>query len=177
MRRTLLIIAFILVALIGGTGIWGLTLPADHEVASRITVPAPPESVYNTIRDIKSLPVWWKEAESVAPVVSQDGWERWSERSGGMAMTIIIRQEDPPYHLVTEIDTTGHPPVGGTWSYDTKLAPGGGTEVTVTEHGHLSNPYFRVMMRLGGPWSSIDSYLTALGHRFGKDVTPAHVVP
>ena len=92
-------------------------------------------------------------------------------------MTLIVSQETPNEELVTTIDTAGGPPFGGTWTYRTTLAPGGGTALTITEEGTVSNPYYRVMMRLGGTHATLDSYLVALGKRFGKDVHPAHLIP
>ena len=177
MRRPLLYIAFVLIALIGGTGIWGLFIPVAHTAAGQITVPAPPESVYTVIRDIKALPSWWHDVTAVEPVPSTDGWERWKETADGMAMTLKVQFEEPGIHLVTAIDTAGHPPFGGTWTYDLKLAPGGGTTVTIVEEGTVSNPFFRVMLRLGGPYRTLDSYLSALGRRFRATATPVHVVP
>ena len=177
MRRILISIALLLLAVIGGTGLWGVFIPVGHKAASQVTLTAPPESVYAVIRDIKALPSWWKEVSAVEPVHRNDDWERWQETTDGMAMTLIVSEEVPDQRLVTTIDTAGHPPFGGTWTYTTKLAPGGGTTLVITEDGTVSNPFFRVMMRLSGTHTTLDSYLTALGKRFGQHVTPAHVVP
>src|SRR5689334_11244190 len=117
MKKTLIIIAAVVIALIAGTGIWGLLLPADHIAASELTLSANPSQVFAVIRDIGHYPVWWKEAERVAPVSSPDGRERWLEASGGMEMTIIVTQVSAPYALETTIDTTDHPPVSGSWLY------------------------------------------------------------
>lgn len=177
MRRTVIAIAFGTLALIGGAGIWGLFLPADHVAASELTLPVPPEQVFNAIRDIAHYPDWWEGVESVTPVASTDGWERWRERSGGMSTTIIIAQEEYPLTMTTRIDTLGHPPISGTWTYEDRLAPGGRTTLRITERGHLANPYFRVVRRLQGAHTTLDSYLSALGARFGTATPPVHVVP
>lgn len=177
MKKTLLTIALTLLALIGGLGLWGALLPRDHTAASRVTLAAPPDSVYNVMRDIQALPSWWPDVQQVEAVPGPDGWERWKETSDGMAYTIIIESEEPPLNFTTRIDTTGSPIFGGTWTHEVRLAPGGGSSVTITEAGWVSNPYFRVMMKLGGPYSTLDSYLTALGSRFGETVTPVHLTP
>jgi uncharacterized protein YndB with AHSA1/START domain len=177
MRRKLEYLALALVAAIGAVGLWGFSIPAAHTAASQITLAAPPESVYQVVRDLKSLPAWWPEVTSITPVDRNDGWERWKETAHGMGMTIIVREETPNEGLVTTIDTVDHPPFSGTWTYALKLAPGGGTSLTIREVGTVANPYFRVMTRLTGTHSTIDSYLTALGRHFGHDVTPTHVVP
>ena len=57
-------------------------------------------------------------------------------------------------------------------------AQGNSTRVTVTEHGEVYNPIFRVVSKyIMGQTSTIDSYLTALGKKFGNDVTPADAAP
>ena len=174
MRRTLVILALTLVALIGGLGLWGVTLPRDHRATSRVTLTAPPESVYNVMRDLGSLPAWWKDAKTVTPVPGNDGWERWREEMDGFEMTVVVAEEEPAIRFVTRIETGPDAPFGGTWTYATTLASGGGTMVTLTEEGWVADPFFRVMMKLSGPHTTIDSYLAALGTRFGQTVTPAH---
>ena len=177
MRRILIAIALVLLALIAGLGAWGATLPREHTVTGEVTLATPPESVYNVMRDIGALAAWWRDVEKVEAVTGADGFERWKETSDGMAFTLIVNTEDPPLNFTTRIDTTGSPGFGGTWTHAVALAPGGGTRVTITEAGWVSNPYFRVMLKLGGPYRTIDSYLTALGGRFGATVTPAHLTP
>lgn len=177
MTKALSIIGISLLTLIALLGAWGATLPRDHKVAARITVAAPPESVYNVMRDIAALPSWWHDVQQVEAVPSTDGWERWKETADGMAFTLIVDFEQPPVTFTTRIDTTGGSAFGGTWTHEVALAPGGGTTVTITEEGWVANPYFRVMMRLAGPYATLDSYLPALGSRFGTTATPAHITP
>src|SRR5688572_15897752 len=106
--RTLLIaLALTLLALIGGLGIWGTTLPRDHAVSSRVTIAAPAESIYNVMRDFKAIPTWWPAVTAIEMAPSTDGFERWRETVDGFEMTIILRDvffNDP---ATTEIYTTG----------------------------------------------------------------------
>jgi hypothetical protein len=176
--RTLLIaLALTLLALIGGLGIWGTTLPRDHAVSSRVTIAAPAESIYNVMRDFKAIPTWWPAATAIEMVPSTDGFERWRETVDGFEMTIILREEEWPLRMATEIDTTGGSAFGGTWLHEVRIIDSAQSEVTITERGWVSNPYFRVMMKFGGEHTSIDSYLAALAARFGATTTPAHVTP
>ena len=49
--------------------------------------------------------------------------------------------------------------------------------MTVTEQGWVANPLFRFLSRVVfGHYGTLDSYLTALGKRFGEDVMPVHLV-
>lgn len=177
MRRTLIILALTLLALIAGLGAWGASLPHEHHATSRITVAAPPESVYNVMRDMATTPTWWKDLKKIESVPSTDGWERWKETSGGMSFVVIIDQEEPPVRFKTRIDTTGHPPFGGIWSYEVAIAAAGHSTVTITEDGRVDNPFFRVGMKVMGTHATLDSYLAALSARFGQPATPVHVTP
>ena len=177
MKKTLIILAIALIACIAGLGLWGATLPREHQATSQVIIVAPPESVYNVMRDFGSTATWWKDLKVVEAVPGTDGWERWKETSGGMSFTLIVDQEEPPLRFKTRIDTTGHPPFGGTWTYQTAIASGGHTTVTITEDGTVDNPFFRVVSKLMGTHATLDSYLTALSVKFGHPATPAHVTP
>lgn len=177
MKKTLIILAIALIACIAGLGLWGASLPRGHQATSRVVVAAPPESVYNVMRDFATTPTWWKDVKRIEAVPGTDGWERWRETSGGISFIVIIDQEEPPLRFRTRVDTTGHPPFGGTWTYQTAIASGGHTTVTITEDGTVDNPFFRVVSKLMGTHATLNSYLTALGVKFGQTVTPAHVTP
>ena len=90
-------------------------------------------------------------------------------------MTYKVTEEEPSQHFTTEIEGGPDAAFGGSWTYGVELAPNNGTKVTVAETGWVANPVFRVMLKLGGPHATLDSYLRALGTRFGQQVTPVHV--
>ncbi len=177
MRRNLTILAILLVAAIGGLGLWGVTLPREHHASSRVTIAAPPETVYNVMRDQAGIPSWWSEVDRIEAVSGTDGWERWREKMGAAEFTLIIAEEEPGERFITRIDSTDGGDFGGTWTHETALTTGGATTVTITENGWVGNPFFRVAMKLSGPNTTLDSYLTALGTRFGQHVTRVHVLP
>jgi hypothetical protein len=55
------------------------------------------------------------------------------------------------------------------------VAPsGGGTRVTLTEDGFVDNPFFRVVSKMMGYHSTLDSYLKALAKRLGDNAEPVH---
>lgn len=175
MRRTLIYLALALIALIAGTGTWGLTLPREHRAASRITLTAPRDSVYAVMRDLGAQPTWWPANTKTEAVTGTDGWERWQETVDGFTMTYKVTEEEPPTSFITVMEAGPDAAFGGTWTFTLDLAPNNGSKVTVMEEGWVANPFFRVMMKLGGPHATLDSYLTALGAKFGQQVTPAHV--
>jgi uncharacterized protein YndB with AHSA1/START domain len=176
MRRILIAIAVLLLALVGGLFLWGSLLPREHTAGSRVTLAAAPEAVYAVMRDQGSLATWWSEVDTIFPVTGPDGRERWAEKMGGADFTIIVTEEEAPLRFVTVI--VGGPLFAGRWIHEVTPAPGGGSVVTIREDGWVGNPFFRAMMVLGGGVNhTLDSYLTALGKRFGQDVTPERVVP
>ena len=177
MRRTLILIALALIALIGGLGAWGMTLPREHSTAVRVTLTTPVDSVYALMRDIGGVPGWWNEVDTAVPVPSTDGRDRWKETMGGAEFVLYVSEEEPGSWFVSTIDTIGAPPFGGTWRHEVAAAPNGGTLVTITEAGWVDNPFFRAMMQFSGPEATLDSYLTALGAHFGQSVTPEPVLP
>lgn len=60
----------------------------------------------------------------------------------------------------------------GSWTYAFSDTPGG-TLVSITENGEVSNILFRFLARfVFGHTSTMDAYLTALGGKFGEKVTP-----
>ncbi len=156
-----------LVVAVAAVGAVGAALPMGHVVARRVTVPAPPPQVWETLTDVAGYPSWRPRVRRVE--VLDDG--RWREigKDGTIAFEVV--RAEPPGLLVTRI-ADADLPFGGTWTY--RLAPDGdGCAVTVTEDGQVRNPLFRFVSRFVlGHTATIDGYLTALGARHGGTVTP-----
>lgn len=172
--KIVLIILLVLVAVIALVGIAGLMLPRTHRATSRITVAKSPAEVWAVVRDPTALLGTWKELKSSRRLPDQDGKEVWEQNAGGFPMRLVVEESEPPRRLVTRIDAAADAPFGGTWTYQLEPAAGG-TQVTVTEDGYVSNPLFRTMMYLMGPHKTADGYLRALGKKLGATVTPEHL--
>lgn len=173
MARFLVRVVVVLVVLVGVIYGFGLTLPRDHVVSSRVQLTAPRDSVWAVVRDFGSYPSWDNDFKSSVRGKSRTGRETWVQESGGMTMAIEMKSVQAPARLVTEIVTDDKSDWGGVWTYDL-VANGVGTEVTITEVGWIKSPIFRVMMKLMGSHSTMDGVLKALGARFGDQVTPEH---
>ena len=95
---------------------------------------------------------------------------RWREHTRQDAITFERINAEQPTRLVTRIaDETL--PFGGTWTWTLSPDPGG-TRVTITERGYVTNPIFRFMSRfVFGHHATQSDFLRALGRRFGHDVT------
>jgi uncharacterized protein YndB with AHSA1/START domain len=176
MIRWILIIVAVLVVLVLVLAIVGLLLPREHSASSRITLRQPPEAVWLVISDPEGVPSWWPEiARSERLPASENGRPRVRQTTkGGDAMILEVEQSEPPTRLRTLVVTGAGDPFGGTWTY--QLAPtDSGTTLTITEDGWVSNPIFRVIMQAMGTHRTLDSYLSALGRRFGESTSPAHL--
>lgn len=167
-------IVIAVVALAGIVFMIGLLLPRNHVASSRITLGKAPPDVWAVVRDLGALQGSWKELKSARRLPDVEGKEVWEQNAGGFAMRLIVEESVAPSRLVTRIDAPPDAAFGGTWTYSLEPA-GGGTQLTVTEDGYVSNPLFRVMMRLMGPHRTADGYLRALGDKLGEAVTPQHV--
>ena len=60
-------------------------------------------------------------------------------------------------------------PFGGSWTYDVTPAPGGGSELRISEDGEIYNVIYRFVSRFFlGYTASMESYLRDLGAKFGQ---------
>lgn len=171
--KLILIIVLSLAALIGIIALIGLSLPRTHRAASRITLQKPPTEVWAVVRDLGALQGTWSELKSSRRLPDEAGREVWEQNAGGFPLRLIVEQSNPPTRLVTRIDAAPDAAFGGTWTYELEPA-GAGTRLTVTEAGYVSNPIFRVMMKVMGVHRTADGYLRALGTKLGERVQPVH---
>src|SRR5207253_11394629 len=93
----------------------------------------------------------------------------WREVSKFGPITYEQVEAVPAQRFVSRIADTDQG-FGGTWSF--ALTPDtGGTRVTITEDGFVSNPLFRFMSRfVFGYYGTQEAYLRALGKKYGQDV-------
>ena len=138
----------------------GLTLPETHEQARSARFVAPPSKVYSVITDVERYPEWRSDVSKVEILPDDGEGLRFTEYSSEREDAIRYRVEeaDPPNRLKIRVDDESLP-FGGSWTY--LLQPfEGGTSVTITENGRISNPLFRVVARvLFSPTDSMDRYL------------------
>ena len=167
--RVLLVIVTVVAILIG----IGFALPREHTASSSIELPGAADTVWAVVRDLGALKDTWPDLTAVRRLPDRDGAEVWEETVSGEPLRLVVRRSDPPSILVTTIDADRDAPFGGTWTYQIDPIPAG-VRVTVTEAGWVNNPLFRLVMRVIGPHTTMDGYLTALGRHFGHEVTPEH---
>jgi polyketide cyclase/dehydrase/lipid transport protein len=162
--KWLLIVGSVLVVIILVTLIVGWSLPVKHTASQRATFAAPPDTVWKVLTDVEAFPQWRGDVSKVERLPDRDGRTAWVEDGKNGRITFAVERTDPPRLLVTRI-ADPNLPFGGSWTYEIAAASGGST-VTITEHGEIYNPIFRVMSRfVFGYDSTMASYLEALHKR------------
>jgi uncharacterized protein YndB with AHSA1/START domain len=149
----------------------GAMLPRDHVATSRAIIPAGPADVYAVITDFERAPAWRTDVTKVERLSGSDSVLRWRESGSNGVITFEQVAADPPRRFESRIADPALP-FGGTWIYEVAPAASGSV-VTITERGIVYNPIFRFMSRfVFGHHATQQTYLRALGRRFGAEVTP-----
>lgn len=169
--KIVLILAVGLVLLVGLVCLIGVLLPRQHRVTREIALGRSPRDVFAVVRDFRTAPSWRRNLRSVEMLTPAGGQTRFREVSQDGSVTYEVMEEIPDSKLVTRIldRDLGY---SGSWTYEF-LPASEGTRVRITEDGEVSNILFRFMSRfVFGQTNSLDTYLKALGAKFGQDVTP-----
>ena len=150
----------------------GAMLPKAHTARVRTVLHAPPESVYAAIEDVEHAPAWRTGLKKVE-VLARDPLH-WRETAEWGTITFVRDDAVPPSRVVARIadESQGF---GGTWTYEIAAAPGGST-VTITENGTVSNPLFRFLSKfVFGHYSSLETYARDLAKRSGDTSEPERI--
>ena len=169
------LLLFILVGIIAGlallagiVALLGSRLPKTHSASRSILLHKSPQEVYTVVRDFGSAPKWRADVKQI-DVESQPGRPVYFREEGKHgAVNYELVEDVPAKKMVTRIRDTdlGY---SGQWTY--VFAPeNGGTRLTITEDGEVSNVFFRFMSRyVFGHTATLDGYLTSLAKHFGED--------
>lgn len=168
--KWVLIVVGGLVGLVVLVAIIGLLLPKSHEAMRVAKYRQPSEIIWQAITDYKNFPSWRPDVKSIDPLPERDGRPAWREVDNhGQVLPLEVVEWLPPQRLVTRI---AGPKLafGGTWTFEIASAEGGCT-LRITENGEIYNPIFRFMARfVFGYTATMETYLKALGKKFGEDV-------
>jgi hypothetical protein len=160
------------VALLAGiVAIIGSRLPKTHVASRSILLHQSPQNVYRVVRDFGATPKWRPDVKQVDVEPQQGGPLHFREVGKNGTINFELVEDVPAERMVTRIRDTdlGY---SGKWTY-VLAGENGGTRVTITEDGEVSNVLFRFMSRyVFGHTATIDSYLTALAKQFGEDAAP-----
>lgn len=163
MKKKLLIALGVLVGvvvlLIVGVLVYGVTKPREHTAQGDVTIDAPPTDVWDVLMDIDALPQWMEGIETVELLeTDEEGLRTYRETASWGTVTFREAAATPPEHLVIEVaEAEGW---GGTWTY-TLTETDDGTLLSVREEGFVENPFFRAMMHMMGTDTTINTVLAA----------------
>ena len=160
------------IALLAGViALIGSRLPKTHTASRSVLLHQSPDQVYALVRDFALAPTWRSDVKRIE-VQTQPG-QRMHFREEGKNGTVDyeLAEDVPSQRMVTRILDTdlGY---SGKWTY--VFSPdNGGTHVTITEDGEVSNVLFRFMSHyVFGQTATLDGYLTSLAKKFGESATP-----
>ncbi|HSH38069.1 MAG TPA: SRPBCC family protein [Chthoniobacterales bacterium] len=166
--KILLIVVGAFVALVGLVLLIGAMLPRKHVASREITLRRSPAAVYAAVRDVASAPSWRTDLNAIETLESVEGRHRFREKSSNGLITYEVVEEVANEKLVTRIVDRD---LGyfGSWIYEF-LPNESGTRIRITENGEVPNVLFRFASRfVFGHTATMDSYLRALGRKFGED--------
>jgi uncharacterized protein YndB with AHSA1/START domain len=176
MLKWILRLAVLLVLLVLGLFLYGGSVPEHHVSKVSARFAQPPEALWAVLTDVQHFPDWRGDLKTVEPLPATGGHRRWREVGDYGTLTLEVTESEPPRHLATTIVYAADekPDFSGAWIFD--LQPDGtGTRLTVTEDGRIHNQIFRGLAHsVMGYQTTQESYLKALGRKFGEDVVPVH---
>ena len=165
--RWIVIILGVLVAFLVAIALAGAMLPKEHTVTRTIVLKQPPEAIWLVVTDYANEPQWRTDVATITRLADRNGHQLVEEKyKNGETMKIETVEAVPPTRLVR--DVVDNSIFSGRWTY--KLKPeNGGTRLSITEHGVVPNPVFRLISRFViGHTTSLDRFLTSLGARFNE---------
>jgi Polyketide cyclase / dehydrase and lipid transport len=160
-----------LALLAGVIALIGSQLPKGHTASRSIFLHQSPQNVYAVVRDFGSAPAWRSDVKRIEVQPQGNGPIHFREEGKNGTVNYELSEDVPNERMVTRILDTdlGY---SGKWIYLLK-PENGGTRVTITEDGEVSNVLFRFMSRyIFGQTATLDGYLTSLAKRFGETATP-----
>ena len=93
----------------------GYALPVDHVATRDVWLTAPPERVFNALREVEKFPAWRSDVKTVEVLATTPAL-RWRER-GDNDITFEMETVEPPRRLVSRIVDRSLP-FGGAWTYE-----------------------------------------------------------
>ena len=123
----------------------GSRMPREHRSQITVTLKATRTAVWAAITDYAAMPAWWPAVKSVRTEKTSDGTElTWNKDRHGQEIpfrTGESRANEKLVRVIAKDDLS----FGGTWTFALADAPGGGTQLTLTEDGFVNPPIFRAM--------------------------------
>jgi uncharacterized protein YndB with AHSA1/START domain len=146
----------------------GYALPKSHRASRTASYAAPPAVVFARIADVGRYADWRSDVARIERLPDEDGHVVFREHGKHGPILFRIEESTPPSRMRTRIADPSLP-FGGTWTYELTSTATGGTELTITEDGEVSNPIFRFISRVFlSQTASIEAFQTALTRALEK---------
>ena len=167
MKRILLIVVGLVVALILAVLVIGFLTPEEHHASRMIRTKQAPQAIWDAINNHADEPKWRGDISSVASAGERNGKPVWQENyKDGNTLQLATTESTPPTRMVREIAEEG--PFSGRWEIDIKPTSEG-SDVRITEIGKVPNPIFRFVSKyVFGHTTQMEKYLTNLAKKFGE---------
>ena len=168
LKRLLLLVAGVLVALVLVVLVIGLLLPEEHQASRTLVTRQSPQVIWDTINDHANEPGWRADVANVTSLGERNGKPVWQENyKDGNKVALMTTESKPPTRMVRELtDLEG--PFSGRWEIDIAPTPEG-SKVKITEIGKVSNPIFRFVSKyVIGHTTFMEKYLSGLAGKFGE---------
>ena len=160
-----LVVSIVLAVLVGG-----FATPRKHTAARTIVLKAAPETVWALVRTVTDYPNWRDDLQAVEPMAGNDPRPAWTEIGLTKSVSYRADLDEAPTRFTARIldDDLGY---AGEWQY--VIAPfAGGTRLTITEVGEVSNPVFRFFGNFVGYTRGVDAYLNNLAAELREQAKP-----
>jgi hypothetical protein len=142
----------------------GAMLPKAHTASRTVRIAMPPDALFAVLSDVDRYQSWRPDVKSLQRLPDRDGTPAWIEDVGGMKIPLHFERMERPSLLVSRIDGADLP-FGGSWTYQIVPAAGG-SDLTITENGEVSNVLFRFMSRfVFGHHATMDGFIKHLQAR------------
>jgi hypothetical protein len=158
----------VVVLLVALVALVGAALPVRHHATGKARFRVTPEALYAVIA---GPPDWRSGVKRFGALPDNNGRRQWWEEDDhGQKMTYEVEEDIAAKRLVVRI-ADRNLPFGGTWSYDIAPAPGGGSELRISEDGEIYNVIYRFASRFVlGYTATMERYFRDLGAKFGQKV-------
>jgi uncharacterized protein YndB with AHSA1/START domain len=145
----------------------GKRLPEEHVASKSIFLKQPQQAVWDTISDIHSHKEWVRGITKLERLPDRDNHEVWRQTMGRNSFVLEFTTKQPPERMVGTI-ADDNQFFSGNWEYLLK-PEGGGTRLTLTEHGRVKLAIPRAMMEyLMGKDTYLKKHLQDLARKFGE---------
>ena len=128
----------------------GSSMSREHRSVVTATFKAARAAVWSAITDYAAMPLWWPAVKSIRVERLPDGTElTWNKEPHGREIPFRTGESRLNEKLVRIVATEkmDRSPFGGTWTFVLTDAPGGGTQLTLTEDGFINPALFRSVMK------------------------------